>query len=622
MINQNIWDPAQDVVASAHDPLAAKLFFWLYYSRKSENISFVRLTQFIRQNPEWPGIGSLRLKAEKNIPENIPPQDIISWFDDHEPLTAEGVDRYVEAILKTGNDRKARSYLAKWWANTPLSRDDQRTLFRKYNRYMNTAVHHKRLDMLLFKGQYENALAIADVLQKGYPELAKARIALAQEKGDVNALIANVPRNLQSDPGLIYERIRWRRKNDMNTAAIELLQNSPPIEKIQNPDDWWLERHIIIRRLLEQKSYRAAYVLASTHSQKPGGLPFAQAEWMAGWLSLRFLNDPMKAFQHFQLLYSNVSTPVSKSRGAYWAGRALEDAGQDEISRQWYRIAAKYQTAYYGQLAAAKLSEMGNFVSIAPPDLTPEDKASFGSSELVQAAKLFHLAGMRGTASDFLNAFANDQDNPKAYIYAIDLAVEFKHYHDAVRIAKNATKAGLFLTAQSYPVIADQLRNVTLEWALVHALIRQESVFNFEARSPAGALGLMQLMPATAKETARKMGIAHSTNMLTSNPAHNISLGSYFLNGLLERYDGAYPLAIAAYNAGPGRVDKWVVTYGDPRKGEIDIIDWIELIPIYETRNYVQRVIEGTYIYRYRLQSIQKPIKTDGMAIPANLRNF
>lgn len=623
MVEKNSWSQAKNAVTQTQDPLAAKLYYWMVYVRSNNDNNFVKITQFIRQNPHWPGMRDLRIKAEKNVPADLAPRDIIAWFDDYEPITADGLDAYLSAILKTGNVDKARQYLSKWWAGTPLQRDDQKTLFRKYNRYINTAAHHKRLDMLLFKGQTSNALAIADVLQQGYPQLALARIALAEDKDNVDALVAAVPKNLQNDAGLLYERLRWRRRNDLNDAAIQVLKMAPPISQIQNPADWWLERHIIIRRYLEQKRYKEAYQLAASHRQVDG-LPFAQAEWMAGWLALRFLNNPKQAFKHFNNLYLNVSSPISKSRGAYWAGRASHAAGQADIGDKWYQVAAQFRTAYYGQLAAAEINLAGDISSAAPPKLTPADISAFNSDELVQVARLFHFAGMRQTASNFIMAFVDAHDeNAKAHLFAAELASELGRYYDAVKIAKDATNKGLFLTAQAYPVIADKLRGIDTEWALVHGLIRQESVFDFEARSPAGALGLMQLMPATAAETARKLGIQHSNIWLTSKPEHNIRLGTTYLQQMLDRYQGAYPMAIAAYNAGPGRVDKWLQIYGDPRNGDIDIVDWIELIPIYETRNYVQRVVEATYIYRMRLKGAQgKDPPRAGLAMPRNLRQL
>ncbi|MCB1563069.1 MAG: lytic transglycosylase domain-containing protein [Alphaproteobacteria bacterium] len=603
---QGRWTLAQKQVAQAHDPLAAKLYYWMLFTLQPDVDNYSRLAQFIRKNPEWPGIYDLRLKAEKIMPEDLPGADVIAWFDDYKPLTAPGIDRYIEALTVGGKTAQAKAYLSERWANTKLSRDEQRRLYRKYGRLIDREAHVKRLDTLLLSGQYENARAIAEVLGHGYKELAAARIALAQEKKTVGPLIAAVPHALQNDPGLLYERLRWRRRNDLDVRAMEILHNPPPVETIRNPDDWWRERHILIRRLIEKKHYKSAYLLASGHFQQDG-LSYAQAEWLAGWLALRFLHEPTQAYEHFQALYEKVNSPISRARAAYWAGRASEGFGDKTISQDWYRKAAQHQTVYYGQLAGAKLGMEEALPHAAPPSLSAEDKAGFEEQELMQAARLLHAAGMRKEASAFVQSFVRYQDTPKAYFYAAQQAAAMDHYHDAIRISKEATKKGMFLTAQSYPVITDKLSRNAPEWALLHALIRQESMFDYKARSPVGALGLMQLMPGTAKGTAKKLGIAYQEGALTNDPAYNIRLGSSYLAEMLERFDGSYPLAIAAYNAGPGRVDQWLDTYGDPRKGEVDFIDWIEMIPIYETRNYVQRVLEAVYVYRLRLRNIQKP---------------
>ncbi|HOO80959.1 MAG TPA: lytic transglycosylase domain-containing protein [Alphaproteobacteria bacterium] len=607
LVHQGQWNLAHDAFAETHDPLASKLYYWLIFSQKGDFENYVRLTQFIRNNPEWPGIDELRRRAEEKMPENLRPEEILAWFTDYKPSTARGVDRYMFAMITTGKTIDAKSFLADWWASTTLSRDDQRMIFRKYNTYLDRAAHLRRFDTMLYRGQNVNARALAGVLGQGYPQLAEARIALRAEKKSVSHLINAVPRSLQGDAGLLYERLRWRRKNNLDMRAAEILHRPPPIEKIQNPKDWWTERHILIRRMIEKRQYRSAALLASKHIQKPGSFEYAQGEWMAGWLTLRFQDNPTQAYQHFEALYQNVQTPVSKSRGAYWAGQAAAKFTDPSISKDWYEKAARHQTTFYGQLAGAKLGQDGAFPGAAPPKLDDAELADFQRTELIQAAQLFARAGMQEQSSRFLWAFVKHEGSAKAYKYAAELAIKNGQTHEAVRISKEATKKGLFLTAQSYPVITHQLRDIDLEWALIHALIRQESMFDVKAQSPAGARGLMQLMPATAEETARKMGIAHNTVWLTSNPQHNIRLGAQYLFDMIRRYDGAYPLAIAAYNAGPGRVDQWLKTFGDPRTREVDWIDWIEMIPIYETRNYVQRVMESVYVYRLRLQKVQRP---------------
>lgn len=542
------------------------------------------------------------------MPNSASSAQVIAWYKDYPPKTSKGLDQYMNALIVSGRTAEAQALIRKWWGDIKLSRDEQRTLYRKYGKMINREAHQRRLDTLLFSKQYQNARAIAAVVGGGFPALTEARIALATEKSSANALLAKVPASLKGDPGLMFERLHWRRENKMNSGAVQILNSAPSGTKIQNPKEWWRERHIIIRRLLEEKKYRGAYMLASGHRQTPGSFPYAQAEWLSGWLALQFLNEPRKAYGHFRKVYVNVKTPISKARGAYWAGRAAEKLGEAETATQSYRLAAKYQTVYYGQLAGAKLGLAEALPNAAPPTLTAQDKQNFERDDLIRAARYFHNKGKKDTASLFLRAFINHNETSKAYRFAAEYAISMNRYYDAVKISKEATSKGLFLTAQSYPVITDQVRQIkNVEWALIHGLIRQESIFDANAKSRVGARGLMQLMPATAKETAGKLKIAHRTEWLTQRPDHNITLGSAYLDQMLRRYGGSYPLAIAAYNAGPGRVDKWLKINGDPRLGKVDWIDWIELIPIYETRNYVQRVMEAIYVYRLRLKGVQKP---------------
>lgn len=604
-IKNNRWEQARSLIGDSGDMLGAKLYYWMYFRHEDGAINFSKLAQFIRANPDWPGVQALREKAEKNMPDDLGADEIASWFALYEPETAAGLNRYIEALLIKGDDVRAKKTLSVWWAEKLATRDEQKAIYIKYGSLIDMNAHRRRLDTLLFSGQYTNARAIAGVLGGGYPELAEARIALAEEKPNVSALIAAVPAKLQSDPGLLFERLRWRRKKNMDTEAMQILHNPPPVEHIQNPEDWWNEKHIIIRRLLEKKLYESAYLLASKHFQTEGPA-YADAEWLAGWLALRYMNKPTKAYERFESLYSKVKTPISKARAAYWAGRAAEEFKQAELAKSWYQKAAKYQTVYYGQLAGAKLGLAQALPNAAPPNLTPEDLQAFNSDELIRASRIFHEAGLQKESGFFLESFVDQKKSAKSYVFAAETAAKMGQYSDAVKIAKEATKEGLFLTAQSYPVVTNRLQGIDIEWALVHALIRQESMFDTDAASPAGALGLMQLMPSTAKQVARQNGLSHSVSSLTSSPQHNIELGCHYLEDLLQQFDGSYPLAIAAYNAGPSRVTKWLKTFGDPRKGQVDLLDWIELIPVPETRNYVQRVLEGVYVYRLRLHGIQK----------------
>lgn len=605
-VQKNQWDTGRNLIAGAHDKLASKLYYWFYFQKgKGDDANYPALVQFVRTNPDWPGISKLRLMAEDKMPENLGTAEILAWFKDYPPLTARGLQIYLDALILSGDEENVRQLLFDWWTRKSLSRKYQKEIYTKYKKYISAEAHKKRFNMLLFEGHYTSARAIAKLLDAGYPALAEARIAVAEKKSDANALIAKVPRSLSKDPGLLYERLKYRREKNLDEDAVQILRNEPDLRLVSNPGDWWRERHILARRFMEERHFRQAYELVAAHKQEEG-LPFAQAEWLAGWLALRFLNDPLIAYKHFEKLYRGVSTPISQSRAAYWAGRAATALNQQEPAMQWYRLAARYQTTFYGQTAGAELGMAQALDFAAPPRLTLFERQEFERDELIRAVHLLSRSGLRSEASQFLHAFADSKPTAKRSMFAVELAAEIKNYGDVVKIAKEATKDGLFLTAQSFPTISDQLSRVSIDWALVHSIIRQESQFDQYAQSPAGALGLMQLMPGTATETARKIGVSHSTVMLTSNPAHNIMLGSEYLRQMLVRFGGSYPLAIAAYNAGPRRVDEWLTTFGDPRVGQVDMIDWIEMIPIYETRNYVQRVLENVFVYNLRLRDVGK----------------
>jgi len=466
--------------------------------------------------------------------------------------------------------------------------------------------HKKRFDALLHHGHYDSAQGIADVLGQGYPALAKARAALSKNKSSgIGALIDAVPEYLKDDPGLLYERLRWRRKRGLDSGAVEILMMDIDKSDVLNQDEWWQERHIIIRRLLEKKKYKLAYEVASRHLQDDG-FENAQAQWMSGWLALRFMNKPTEAYERFIAMHKKVSTPVSKSRAAYWAGRAASQMGQKEIASGWYKEAAQYKTVFYGQMAGAALSKEIGLPKSNLPTMDRSDYKKFEKDELFQASEVFKEAKQNIYADRFLNAFLAHYETPKAYRFAAEKLAKEDDFFSAVKIAKKASRKGLLLTKQAYPTITKHLGDIHgAEWALIHALIRQESMFDYDAQSHAGALGLMQLMPSTAKHVSKKMNVGYSKEWLTENPKYNLHLGAYYIGEMVDRFDGSYPVAIAAYNAGPGRVGQWLETYGDPRKGEIDMIDWIEILPVYETRNYVQRVLENVYVYRLRLNNIQ-----------------
>lgn len=606
---QKRWPEAQRLMAQTHDKAAMALYDWLYFVQTEDDVDFDRISDFIRNHPDWPRQGTLKALAEQSMPASLSELEVIDWFDNNLPLTVRGMMRYAGALTNQRQDQIAAQRLNEWWPKATMGNEQQATVLARYELLISRDAQIARFNTVLFRKQYTNARMLAKSIGRGYPLLAEARIGLAENRPNINNLIAAVPASLQDDPGFMLERLRWRRKNDMDFGAVEILQNMPPAEQIPNLGDWWKERNIIVRRLIDRKDYKTAYVVVSKHGMKEGP-DFAAAEFLSGWLALRYTKHPEKAFKHFEALYNGTATPISKSRGAYWAGKASTALHSNDIALQWYRVAAQYQTAFYGQMALAELQPADRPAQQKPPQRNIGAESRFYNKSIVKAARYLNQAGYWKETTEFLDAMSADIKDPDEYILIADLAESLDHYHNAVRIGKKGLEKNIMMVDYAFPTILPRMKNVHLEWALVHGLIRQESQFDREAQSPVGARGLMQLMPATAREVARKIGIAHQTEWLTARPDHNIVLGEEYLEQLLERYNGSYPLALAAYNGGMGNVDKWINRFGDPRTNQISMIDWIELIPFDETRNYVQRVMEATYIYRLKMKAIQKSATT------------
>lgn len=595
------WTRARQLASGAEDPLPAKVLQWLDLSRPNGTAPFQAIVAFLDANPDWPGTGTLRLRAENVLPPGLPAGEITAYFDKYPPLTFDSVMRYGTALEETGRAGEAVELIRSRWTDIPLTESQQARMLARFGAALTEADHLERLDFLLWRGRSSEARQMMPLVEAGQRRLAEARIRLAERSPGVDAAIEAVPPSLSDNEGLLYERARWRRYFDMTEGAIEILNRQPAT--LAEPERWWRERDILARRLFNDRDYRGAYELLNDHRQVEP-LPVSEAEWFAGWLALRFLGDPSAAIGHFQTMYDIVGTPISLSRGAYWLGRAHEAAGNGADAENWYRSAAQYTNTFYGQLAAGEL-RLPTVVSLpAEPAVPPEATADFAEREFVRIVRALDQLGEDDLADTFLRRLASVTDDPIGHMLAGHLALELDRQHMAIRIAKDATRDGLVLTEMLYPFRPVEAIHPAADKALVFGLIRQESEFNIRAVSRAGALGLMQLMPATAQATASDLGIAHSTAMLTSDPAHNIRLGSAHMVELLDRFGGSYVVAAAAYNAGASRAIDWMARWGDPRGGAMDVyevVDWIESLPFPETRNYIQRVLENTQVYRLRL---------------------
>lgn len=590
-------------LAARSGPVAREAVEWMRLMSYDTRAGYSEILSFVGRHPDWPDMDKLRVVAEGRMPDSLSDNDILALFSRAKPVTADGMARYLDALLRRRQTAEALADLKAWWPGAKMTASQQAMMISRFGQYLGTPDHARRLEVLLPAKSYDTARALAGQIGNGYNELVETRIAIQEGDDGVEGRLSRVPSNLRNDAGLMLSRLQYRRSKDLDQAAIEILDNAPAAGSTATPEAWWKERNVLTRRMIENQNYKTAYRLASQHGLKPEGADYAQAEWLAGWLALRFQNEPWKAFEHFERMFNAVKTPVSKSRAAYWAGRASDGLRHPEVALQWYQVAARYQTTFYGQRAAEHINLPLTMISGSKPPVSASQQAAFDGRDLVQAARLFHQAGLRRERAKMIFALIDDAHSPQDYRLATDLAASMGQVDMAVKVAKKAEKDGVFLTDYAFPTQQQLVRAGGADPALVHSLIRQESQFDQFAQSSAGALGLMQLMPATAKHTAQKAGMVHNATWLTAKPEHNIRLGSLYINEMLNRYKGFLPLAVAAYNAGPGRVDQWIGQIGDPRAPGVDLIDWIEKIPVYETRNYVQRVMEGYNVYRMRLNN-------------------
>jgi len=592
------WSQAKS--QASRGSVAGDIVTWMYLVNDKTRASFPEIAAFLSTHPHWPQAQKLTRVAEDRLPDDLSTQQILNWFARTKPVSGQAMQRYMNALLQTQQTQTAVSTLKNWWVEANLSPSEQQLIISSYGQYLGTADHIRRLERMMGDKQYTAARALSSRIGNGYPELVEARVALQEGNKGVQGALNRVPRGLMKDTGLMLSRLQWRRQNNDDRGAIEILNAAPAAGKTTDPATWWKERHIMARRMIEQHNYREAYRLADAHGLPGGGADYAAAEFLAGWLALRHTGQPYKAFEHFEAMFNNVQTPISKARAAYWAGRASEALNNRDIALQWYQVAATYQTTFYGQQAAQRIGLPLNMIKGDKPPVSPAQQAAFNNRDLVQAAKLLHRAGLQSERAIFLRALLDQAQTPQDFAMLSDFEVSMGQVDQAVKTAKEAERKGLYLIDYLFPTITATVGKNDNP-ALIHALIRQESQFDPNAMSSAGARGLMQLMPATAKHTAKKNGVMHNVSMLTGDPSHNVKLGSLYINEMLNRYGGSMPLAIASYNAGPGRVDQWLRQFGDPRTGQIDMLDWMETIPVYETRNYVQRVLEGYTVYQAKL---------------------
>lgn len=598
------WAGAADFAARSGDPVVRDLLLW---TRLRDGAGRWRdYEDFVLRNGDWPGLRVLRRAGERLMPRDLPAEEVFAFFDGEPPQTGTGALRLADALAATDREEEAEAEAVRGWRELSLGPPEQAEFLGRWGDVL--APHHvARLDMCLWEGWTREAEAMLRLVDEDWQALARARIATRRDTEGLTLAIRAVPGKLKRDPGLAFERYRYRvEKGRWEDAEEYLLEKSTTREALGRPEMWMERRANLARQALRRGEVDRAYRLASK-SFGAGGADYADSEWLAGFIALTRMEDPERALAHFRRFEAVVATPISLGRAGYWIGLAEERLGDAAAAEAAFRAAARHQTSFYGQLAAERVGQAPD-PALAGEAAPNWHRAAFRKSSVIRAGYLLHLAGEGPRASQFFRHAAEEQ--PAATRAALaQMAIDIGRPEIGIRIAKDAAAEGIIIAAQYYPLhaIAERDWPVPTEYAM--AIARQESELNPQAASGVGARGLMQLMPATAEHMATLAGVDFDLDRVGADPIYNATLGTEYLSRMLDRYRGSYILATAAYNAGPGRVDEWIRTFGDPRRPEVDPVVWVEMIPFSETRNYVMRVLEALHVYRARLEGRTGPVR-------------
>ncbi len=591
---------ATQAEAAISDPVARKLAEWIILRSDDNGASVERYRAFISANPSWPSQTFLRRRLEAALwDDHRDDATVWAWFENESPLSAKGKFSLARVMLGRGDRTNAERLVRDAWRNDSMSEDTESTALDLFGALVTPGDHKARMDLLLYGSEHEAAMRAAKRLGSNEVTLAKARLAAYRKASNTRALLEAVPRELHGDPGFVFSRIQLLRREEKFTEAAQLMMSAPKDPgRLYNLDEWWIERRLLSRKMIDVGEHRTAYLIARDAALPARDIYKTEQEFTAGWIALRFLNDPSTAAQHFARIGVGSVNPTTLARAGYWQGRAAEAAGRSQEARTAYAAAAEQSTSYYGQLARAKLGLPQIELSGAP---TARGRA-IERLEIVRAVQLLYELDEREIAIPIF-ADMGENGDPDALVGLGELASRNGDARGMLLMGKSALNRGLPFDFYAYPVTGiPPFKSIgpDVEPSIVFAIARQESAFNPSVVSPAQAYGLMQVTPDAGKYVCKKYGASFDLGRLKTDPVYNAALGAAELGGLIEDYRGSYIMTFAAYNAGRGSVKKWIDRYGDPRDPKVDAVDWVELIPFSETRNYVQRIMENLQVYRAR----------------------
>ncbi len=589
------------------DSAAIKLVELIYLKDHGDDAGYNRVMNFLAAAPDWPLSDTLNKRAEQALYQSGETALCLAHFGSRTPMTAEGYLALARGRYAAGHADEGKSALRGAWLNAEISAELEKAIAREFSSRLTDSDHRARLWRLIYAQEATGALRFAKQLGGEYTSIAKAAQALLQGSSNAERLYGGLSSKNRGIPALRFALARYYRRLERFGKARGVLVDAPATAaEMGDPAAWWTERRIIARRSIgptHKETWATGYRIASQHGLTSGN-DAIDAEFLSGWIALRYLNAPDTAMKHFVALKAISPTRTDKARAQYWIGRTHLAAGNKSAAKDAFKDASRYTTIYYGQLAREHLGLGTTPEKIDAGDTTNAARNVAERDEVIRAFQLMARAGTKRHLYMFLLAISRRFDSVAEMNAAAAIVHGTAGTSLALKLAKAAGIRGIDIDSYSYPIRGlPQWKQIgkPVEKSLVFALSRQESEFDPEAGSKVGAQGLMQLMPGTAKLIARQYGVAYTPSKLTGDPAYNVKLGAAHLADLVEDFGGSYVLTLVAYNAGPRRAKEWVQEYGDLRSNEVDPIDWVESIPFQETRQYVQKVLQNLHIYRSRL---------------------
>ncbi|MGN8548037.1 transglycosylase SLT domain-containing protein [Bradyrhizobium sp. 13971] len=605
---------ATDIQARITDPVGRKLVEWYLLRHSESSAPFSRYAAFVTANPDWPSVTLLRKRAEARMWQERSDPATVHGFTLDQPISAKGKFALARTLLAEGDRDGATRLVGEAWRSEELSDRTESDAYDAFKDLLTRDDHRARMDKRIGAKDLAGARRAAQRLGSDDLAIVKACGAVRGQSSKAEDTLNDVPADARRDLGYTLCRIQWLlAKNKVDEAARVTIAAAPETMAQQDTDQWWRERRILSRKLLDQGEYQAAYDVIRPAAAPDNPYYRSDMHFMRGWIALRYLNDAKTAAAHFAHIDEGQTNPTVLARAAYWRGRAAEALGNSAAMRADYQAAARYPTAYYGQLALARLGRDGGVELRAP---SPAASAgSMAADERVRAADMLYAIGEPDIVLDFAADLAEESTDVGMLEALGELTGRRNDARAMLQIGKIALARGFAFDHYAFPVIGIPKHTPIapdIGRSMTYSIARTESAFDQRDKSAANAVGLMQVTPEAGRDTAKRFGVSYDWSRMVSDPVYNTQMGAAELSALLSEYRNCHVMTFAGYNAGRGRVRDWIKAYGDPRDPKVDPVDWVERIPISETRNYVQRVMENFAVYQVRFEDADTAVAKNG----------